>query len=500
MKNIFRIARWEFRTRLRSRSFLFNTFISPLLFSAVITLPIFFFNYQPEVSTKLIGLIDLSGENIEKDLQNELNRSYRLENNSPEYMILKVSVNNSQPYSQMFKELREIQARRDSINEVYNQIKEQRVEYYKNPRMPNREYVLRTSYEKLQLAREEKDLVEIELDRFKATMDSLYKHEAKKMADSLLVTDVLDAYLIFPHDFTKTGNMQYHSKNPGDFRETERLEKIMQSIIVKKRMLDANIERSRMEKWLRPIHIKKFQLFSEGRTEWNFYIQFYGPLIGVFLLFMAIFTSGGYLFSSVLFEKTNRVIEVLLSYASSRQLMGGKIFGLGALGLVQVLIWFAMTTLLVVSDIIPTQKINYLTFMNAVYFLIYFSLGYLFYGAIFITVASVSANEYDAQQINQLLRTVAIFPVLLSLLVLTEPNSLLIRTLSFIPFLTPSFMIMRIPLSSSPIYLDIYITIAIMIIMIIAIVLVSGKIFRFATLMQGKKPTWREVLRWVNAS
>lgn len=500
MKNLLRIARWEFRTRIRARSFLFNTFISPLLFTAIITLPIFFFQYQPDVSTKLIGVIDLSGENLEKELQSELNRSYRLENRSPEYMILKVSLRSSNSYNNMVQEFREIETRRDSIENLYNVIKDQRTRYFKNANLANRKSVLQSSYERLQYVREENELVDIELVRFKSALDSLYKNEAKNMADSLLITDVLNAYLVFPYDFTETGVMQYHSKNPGDFRETDRFERILQTIITEKRILDDKIERGKIREWLRPVLVKKFQLFREGQTEWNFYIQFYGPVIGVFLLFMAIFTAGGYLFSSVLLEKSNRVIEVLLSYANSQQIMGGKILGLGVLGLIQILIWFALTALFMSLEIIPTQKITYLTMTNGFYFLIYFSLGFLFYGAIFISVGSLSANEYDAQQINQFLRTVAIFPVLLSLIVLAEPNSEFIRILSYIPFLTPSFMIMRIPLSSYPITLDIYITIGIMLISIVLVIILAGRVFRVATLMQGKKPTWSEIVHWIRAS
>ena len=104
MKNLLRIARWEYNTRIRARSFLFNTFISPLLFTAIITLPIFFFQYQPEVSTKLIGLIDLSKENIEKELQSDLNAAYRLKNGSPEYMILQVSLRGSDIYNTKLRE------------------------------------------------------------------------------------------------------------------------------------------------------------------------------------------------------------------------------------------------------------------------------------------------------------------------------------------------------------------------------------------------------------
>lgn len=497
MKNLFRIAKWEFKTRVRSRSFLFNTFISPLLFTAVITLPIFFFNYEPEVSTKLIGVIDLSGKNIAKDLQKELNRSYRLQNSSREYVVLKVSVTNSQPYNEVLADYREVVQYRDSVSQVFEQVKVKRSKYYKNTRLPNRDYFLKSSYDRLQTSREEKELADIELQRYKIVLDSVYKFEAQKMADSLLFSNVLNTYLLFPVDFTKRGLLEYHSKNPGDLRETERFQKILQSIIIKKRILEDKVERPKIKRWLRPIEIRTYQLFPHGQTEWNFYAQFYGPLIGVFLLFMAIFTSGGYLFSSVLLEKSNRVIEVLLSYASSSQLMGGKILGLGLLGLVQVLTWLAITALLVSSNLLTVSHVNYITFTNAFLFLLYFSLGYLFYGAIFITIGSVSANEYDAQQINQLLRTIAIFPVLLSLVVLAEPNSAWIQVLSYIPFLTPSFMIMRIPLSSIPLTSDIYLTSFIMIVSIILVIIIAGRTFRVATLMQGKRATFSEIFHWL---
>ena len=500
MKNLLRIARWEFITRIRARSFLFNTFISPLLFTAIITLPIFFFQYQPEVSTKLVGIIDLSGENIEKELQNDLNNTYRLKNGSPEYMILQVSLRSSKIYTSKLEEQTDIKNRRDSISVLYEEVKTQRNQYFRNRNLKNRQSLLQSSYDRLQFLREENELVDIELERFNVVLDSIYKQEAFKMADSLLITDVLNAYLFFPKNFKTNGQMQYHTKDPGGFLETDRLSKILQTIITERRIFDDEIERSKIREWLTPIEIKRYQIFPEGQTEWNFYIQFYGPVIGVFLLFMAIFTSGGYLLSSVLLEKSNRVIEVLLSYATSRQIMGGKILGLGGLGLAQVLIWFALTAIIMSSEIIPIQKINYLTITNGLYFVLYFSLGFLFYGAIFVSVGSLSANEYDAQQINQFLRTVAIFPVLLSLIVLAEPNSQFIKILSYIPFLTPSFMIMRIPVSSYPLTLDIYITTAIMVVSIILVMVFAGKIFRVATLMQGKKPTWSEIFHWLKAS
>jgi ABC-2 type transport system permease protein len=460
-------------------------------------LPLYFFQNQPQVSTKLVGVIDLSNENIARELQNELNRYYRLENRSPEYMILNVSVDNSPDYQRMKNEYETVESQLDSVDALHEEIKSQRSQYFLNRNTPNRETLLRTSYDRMQLVREEKELIQIELERYRSALDSLYERQARVMADSMLMHDVLNAYLVFPGSFTKMGQMEYHSKNPGDLLDTERLERILQTIIIKERVKEDGIERSQVRKWLRPVNIKKYQLFPQGQQEWNFYVQFYGPLIAVFLLFMAIFTAGGYLFSGVLLEKSNRVIEVLMSFATSRQIMGGKILGLGFLGLCQVLAWFAITSFLVLAEVLPAGQINYMNLTHALYFLLYFSLGFLFYGSLFIMIGSLFASEYDAQQINQILRTLAILPVLVSLLVFSEPNSDLIRGLSYIPFLTPSFMILRIPLSSTPITLDIWITTAIMVLSIVAVILISGKLFRLATLMQGKKPTWEEVLYWL---
>jgi ABC-2 type transport system permease protein len=496
MKNLFRIARWEFMKRLKSRSFLFNTFISPFLFVAILFIPIYFFQYSNEVSTKLIGAIDLSGQNIANELQTALNKNFRLENNTPEYMVLKISASNSESYSKMFNEVHNIRLKRDSISLQYNRIKKKRSIYYQNLKLKNRRYLLETSYDHLQRVREERELIQIELSRNQNALDSLYKQEAKKMADSLLTKNIINSYLIFSSDLS----IDYYTKNSGDFLEWERFENILHTLAIKKRILNDKINRGQVLKWFKDVKIRKFHTQENADREWNFYIQFYGPLFSAFLLFMAIFTSSGFLFSGVLQEKSNRVIEILLSYATSRQIMGGKIIGLSVLGFVQLLIWFILTILFIVIGFIPAQGIDYMNITNAFYFLLYFFLGFLFYGAIFTTVGAVSANEFDAQQVNQFLRSIAIIPMLLSLMIFTNPDSQMIHILSYIPFLTPFFMIIRIPLSSGDITNEIYLTGLVMMISNVLLIYAAAKIFRMATLMQGKRPSWTEIVHWLKQS
>ncbi len=497
MKNIFRIARWEFINRIRTRSFLFNTFITPVFFTLILSIPIYLVNYKDNVSVKLIAVIDLTEDRtMYNELSTEINRYMGIENRYSEYEIAQIRVTNSPIYRTMQDEYNYLQFELDSISNLHNTIKDQRENYFKS-NSPNRNFSLNKSYEQLIRVREEKELLEIELKRFQTSLDSLYEREGRAIADSMIKANILNAYLVFPGDFIKTGRAEYHSRSTGDLIDSERLENVLQRIILKYRLRSADISQTQVRDFMRSVDLNKFKVNVKGQEEWNIYTQFYGPLMAVFLLFIAIFTTGGYLFSGVLLEKTNRVIEVLMSYATSTQIMGGKILGLGFLGLTQIFIWYILIALFVSSGLVTGSGPAYLNFENGLLFILYFSLGFLFYGAIFITIGSVFASEYDAQQINQFLRTLAIFPVLLSLLVISDPNSMLIRILSYIPFLSPSFMILRIPLSSYPITLDIYISSFIMLISIIIMILLAGRLFRVSTLMQGKKPDFKEIMYWL---
>lgn len=493
MINFFRIAKWEYSTRFKSRSFLFSTFVLPVLFSLLITLPVLFISFDTEISTKLYGIINMFDNTYTEKLQQFLNKKYRLKNNSPEYVIYPISVDNSPVYKQAYDEFKIVESAKDSITNAYNEIKARRARYYRSQKLQNKTYLLKKTYDELVAAREAKDLSEIEFDNYKVRLDSIYEIEARIAADSLLFNRVLDAYLVFPEDLLKLNLFEYHTRAPGDLLEAERIQKIINEILIRLRLQGENIPDKKIAEFLRPLSMKKFQLRAKDQYEWNFYLEFYGSIIGVILLFMAIFTSGGFLFSSVIQEKTNRVIEILLSYASSKQIMAGKIFGLGFLGLTQVLIWLIITSIFVVFNLFNAGQIPYLNLENALFFLLYFNLGYLLYASIFVAIGSIFNSEQDAQQVTLILRTFAIFPVLLVFLFLKEPNSYIITLLSYFPLFTPYFMIMRIFLSSAAMTTEIYLTTGVLLVSIFGMVFLAARIFRLAILMYGKKLSWKEV-------
>ncbi len=500
MRNFFRIAKWEYSTHFKSRSFLFSTFVLPVLFSLLITLPVLFISLESEVSTKLYGIINMADKSYTEKLQEFLNNNYKLKNNSPEYVIYPVSVDNSPIYKQAFEEYTEVESIKDSTTISYNEIKALRARYYRRQNLQNKTYLLKKTYDELIASREAKDLAEIEFENYQVRLDSIYESEARVAADSLLFNRVLDAYLVFPEALLKENKMEYHTRAPGNLLEAERIQKIINEIIIQIRIQGEDISNKKIAEWLKPISLKKYQLRAKDQYEWNFYLEFYGSVIGVILLFMAIFTSGGFLFSSVIQEKSNRVIEILLSYASSKQIMAGKIFGLGFLGLTQVLIWLVITGIFVAFNLFNAGQIPYLNIENAQYFLLYFCLGYMLYASIFVAIGSIFNSEQDAQQVTLILRTFAIFPVLLVFLFLKEPNSPIIALLSYFPLFTPYFMIMRIFLSSATMTTEIYLTTGILLISIVGMVFIAARIFRITILMYGKKLSWKEVITLLRVS
>ena len=162
--------------------------------------------------------------------------------------------------------------------------------------------------------------------------------------------------------------------------------------------------------------------------------------------------------------------------------------------------FFFVSTIFVFFNLFQAGEISYLNAENGLYFLHYFSLGYLLYAAIFVAIGAIFSSEQEAQQVNIILRAIAVLPVLLVFLFLKEPESGIITFLSYIPLLTPYFMILKIAQYGIPLTAEIYLTSIILIVSIIGMVFIAAKIFRLGILMYGKKFTLKEILLLLRSS
>jgi ABC-2 type transport system permease protein len=240
------------------------------------------------------------------------------------------------------------------------------------------------------------------------------------------------------------------------------------------------------------VDVKSIKVSEKGdEKETGFLETFFSGYIVIMMLLFLVMTSGQLLIRSVVEEKTNRVIEVLLSSCSARDLMVGKILGLSGLGIVQVLIWgligFAVS--LKTGASIYTTSFLMLS-------LVYFILGYLFYSAIFVAAGSPVTTEQEAQQITTYISLMLVFPMVIAMPIMQNSNSLWIKVLSFIPLLTPALMVLRISVQMPALW-EILCTVGLLIGSAIVMMWAAGKIFRVAVLSYGKRPTLPELIRWV---
>jgi ABC-2 type transport system permease protein len=209
------------------------------------------------------------------------------------------------------------------------------------------------------------------------------------------------------------------------------------------------------------------------------------------LLMMMILYSGGMLIRSLVEEKSNRLIEIIISSCTPNELLTGKILGLSTLGLVQVLIWSIIGISLAGSALVPMEA-----FDNILPILVYFLLGFIFYTSLFVGIGSIVTSEQEAQQITTYLSFLLILPIIFVLPALENPNALYIRILSYIPFTLPSFMMLRLNISPVPLW-EILSTIMIMIISIYLMIGFSAKIFKVGILSYGKRPSLKELINWL---
>lgn len=495
MRKVWQVIKWEFLIHFRSRTFLISTLFSPLLLSAMIFLPSLFIEEQ-DSSANIIGIVNFSNVNIDQPLDRELNKQFRLTNGSPKYFLVKIQIDSSGTFSEQHRKLLSLAQKRDSLSVAYNKVKAHREAIFKTRPSRKRTKRLKDSYQELVFLREQKDLSEFEYGNFSTHMDSLYREKIIETADQRLLVRQVDAYLLFPENILENSKCEYHSLFIGDKDVVNRFRKIIEGIVIDKRMEADRVSLNLRRKWLKEIDFELIQLTPGKEKKFDFYVNYFGPIIIVFLLFIAIFTNSGFLFSGILQEKASKIIEILASSVSSEQLMAGKILGLGTLGLFQVFVWMAMTLLMVIFKAMDLQQLSFINLNNAVLFFSYFVLGYFFFSSVYVAVAALFRNEKDAQQVNTFLRIIAIFPVLMAILVLNNPHSSLVQTLSFIPFLTPTFMILRVSLSM-PSMAEILLSFAVMIISIILSIHVAGRIFRIGMMYDGEFPGFKTIWKWI---
>jgi ABC-2 type transport system permease protein len=231
--------------------------------------------------------------------------------------------------------------------------------------------------------------------------------------------------------------------------------------------------------------------------------SFYVAYVLFLLMYMVVLLYGMNVARSIIEEKNSRIFEVLLSTIRSEDILAGKIIGVGGVGLTQVVVWivaaFLITAGPLAAHIAGATAMASISAAQAIFFIIYFALGYVLYSSVAAALGAMTNSEQELQQLNMFLMMPLFFCLMMLPVITSNPNSPLARLVSLIPFCTPLLMNFRVSLSM-PQPWEIGLSIFLMIATIYAVLWVASRIYRVGILMYGKKPNLPEILRWLKYS
>jgi ABC-2 type transport system permease protein len=231
-------------------------------------------------------------------------------------------------------------------------------------------------------------------------------------------------------------------------------------------------------------------------------------MMGAILLYMSMLVYGTFVMRSVLEEKRNRVVEVVISSLRPWQLMLGKILGVGAVGLAQMTIWigaFFLIALLALPNLVVMMPFleqvsdlgRFLPGVGTVaLFGAYFVLGYFLYSSLFAAVGAICSREEEAQQAQFPIVMLLIFPLILQTSSIEGNGFPWIDWAALFPFFSPILMFPRAVAGVVPAWMVVT-SLVLMVLAIGGTAWLAGRIYRVGILMQGKRPTLPQILRWV---
>jgi ABC-2 type transport system permease protein len=322
--------------------------------------------------------------------------------------------------------------------------------------------------------------------------------EIKKQLSQQVEKNRIDTYIIIEKNILEKGKAEYLSKNVANIDEIMRFERAISEIIVNYRLNQRGLDHEEIKKLTKSINLKTIKIVKGQEKESGFVQDYMVTMVFVVILYMTILLYGITIARGVIEEKSNRVIEILISSLSPFQLMFGKILGIGAVGLTQYIIWgaFALSLSSIAASAVGTNVLTLFAPETIFFFIIFFILGFLLFGTMYAAIGALCNTEQEMQNFQPIVVIFLVVPMLMAVFIVQNPNSTVATVLSFIPFFTPILMFMRINLIT-PSALQIGTSIVLTIITILLMIKLSAKIFRVGILMYGKRPRLSEIIKWL---
>lgn len=330
--------------------------------------------------------------------------------------------------------------------------------------------------------------------------------QAESLATHQVMQKVKTGYVVVDQQTVAGETARYAGRNATSMADMAQIKAAIRETILASRLEKVGLDNSRMKEiTFIPLDFSTERITEKGRAGSGMASVMFGFAIG-FLLYLSIVIYGQTIMSGVLEEKTTRVAEVVMSSVPTDTLLAGKVLGVGAVGLTQQILWVVTTYVLLklrapIMAKLGAPAVNFslpdISLGAGIIFLLFFLLGFIFYSSLYAAVGSSVNSESEARQAASPLMILIVSTGVFIQPVLLNPTGTTARVLSLVPISSPIIMPIRMAVTGVP-PLDLAASIVFLGIGCLAALWLASRIYRVGLLMYGKRPTMKEMARWVS--
>lgn len=321
--------------------------------------------------------------------------------------------------------------------------------------------------------------------------------------DRRVLADEIDAWIRISAEGLERDRVDYHAASVSNFVTQEILEDALSQVVRELRLAAAGYDAAAVGELSRPLALSSVRISEEGSRAGGGI----GDIIlavGLFMmLYMTIIIYGNQVMSGVLEEKSSRVVEIILSAVRPTEFMAGKLLGICLVALTQLGIWLGAAAALTAPGLLvaiawlpPSSEVPRLSLGIVGHFFVLFLLGFFLFATFWAMLGSAFNSHQEAQQLSGVAAVFLVAPWVFFMPVLNDPDSTLALITSLIPPFTPLLMMLRIAVKTPPLW-QILLSYALTASFCGLMIWLSARVYRVGILMYGKKPTLREIWRWV---
>jgi ABC-2 type transport system permease protein len=336
-----------------------------------------------------------------------------------------------------------------------------------------------------------------------ANANDVVLYDDREVANQDLASGRLRAVYVVEKEYLASGEVRavQSEKTPLLSMRGTAIEPLLRSLL-RKSLLEGRLDADVQERVLSPAYFVRSRLGPEGDQvtgideALDLLVRTTIPLFLGILLLTALLSASGYLVQTVSTDKESKIVEVLLSSVTPEEILAGKLFGLGAAGLVQFAVWSSMVVLLAITASTVLASVVAIPWSALAVAPLLFILGYLFLGSLMLATAALGANAAESQKLTMGWAMLAILPLMVLVILLDDPNGGLGQAMTWIPFTSPLTVIIRLAVDSSGIaWWEVLGSMAVLLASTWASIRIGARLFRVGFLLTGSRPSLADLWR-----